>query len=276
VAQISPSDAALEGFEVLRQSWRAVLGWAGFQIVAVIALIALLLVALLATVPFATDRDTAGAIGGILGALLLGLGGLGVQMVILGGLFRLMLRPETPAFMHLRLSLDELRVAAGVVILGLAMIAVLFAAIALAGWAGSVSGWLGAAAWIGVAFAGYLLILRLGVTPVIAFAERRIDPLESCRRTRGQTWRLLGMGLLVLCLTGLLAVVALLTVFLLQGLLTGFSDLDLSGTETLTEHPGRWFFQVAAELVLAPVFLVIGNAPWVAVYRAVSEPTEAA
>jgi hypothetical protein len=274
VARISPSDAALEGFEVLRRSWRAVLGWAGFQVVAVVALVALMLAALLVTVPFAGDRDTANAIGGVLGGLLLGLGGLGVQMVILGGLFRLMLRPETPAFMHLRVSLDELRITGGVLILGLAMLAVILLAVAAAGWTGRLSPALGAATWIAVAFAGYLLILRLGATPVIAFAEHRLNPLESWRRTRGQTWRLLGMGLLILCLTGLLAVVAFVAVFLLQGLLTGFSDLDLSGADTLTTHPGRWFFQVAVELVLAPVFLVIGNAPWVAVYRTVSEPTE--
>jgi hypothetical protein len=138
------------------------------------------------------------------------------------------------------------------------------------------SGALGFGVLAGLLIIAYAVALRLGLTPVIAFAEKRISLIEAWRRTRGQTWRLIGMAVLLLCLIAVVVVVTWLIVFVVSGFLTGFRDLNLTDRETLSEHPGRFVLQAVVELVLAPVFLVIAQAPWVAVYKALTPGREAA
>ncbi|HEX3701559.1 MAG TPA: hypothetical protein VHV27_12895 [Phenylobacterium sp.] len=272
---ISPSDAALEGFSVLGRRWRAVAGWALANLVAWIALCVLLVVLLVGLAPFAGSRDAAGLLGAVTGALLLGVGGGLVELVIFCGLYRVELQPEAPGFLHLRLGRQELRVLGAVLVLALivaplGVIDVLAARLAARASAGAA---------FAVALAGllaiYAFMLRFGLTPVIAFAEGRISPVESWRRTRGQTWRLIGMVVLLLFVLLLLAVVIALTIFVVSGLMTGFSDLGLAGVDAFQAHPGRYLFQLAVQLLLAPVWIVIGQAPWVAVYRARLEPSAA-
>jgi hypothetical protein len=271
----SPSDAALEGFQTLRRHWRAVIGWAGFQIVAMVALCVVLFVLLIGVVPFAASRDVADSLGAIVGALVLGVGGGLVQLVILTGLYRLLLTPEAPGFMHLRVGADELRVLGAVLLTAVVAVPLVAAAILLGGAASRISGWAGFGVLAAGLIAAYAAILRIGLTPVIAFAEKRISLPEAWRRTRGQTWRLFGMAVLLICLIGVVVVVTWLAVFVVSGLLTGFQDLALTDRETLTEHPGRFVLQALVELTLAPVFLVVGQAPWVAVYAALT-PNRAA
>jgi hypothetical protein len=274
MTSFSPSDAALEGFQALGRHWRAVLGWAGFQIVAVVALCIVLVVILIGVVPFTGSRDAASSLGAVIGAVVLGVGGGLVQLVILTGLYRLMLTPDAPGFMHLRVGADELRVLGGVLLTAVVAVPLLALAILIGGAASRVSGLVGFLVAAVLLIAAYAIVLRLGLTPVIAFAEKRISLPESWRRTRGQTWRLLGMASLLLCLLAVVAVVTWLAVFVIGGLLTGFQDINLTDRETLSEHPGRFVFQALVELLLAPVFLVIGQAPWVAVYKALT-PAEA-
>jgi hypothetical protein len=275
MTSFSPSDAALEGFQALGRHWRAVVGWAGFQVVAMVALFALLFVLLIGIVPFVGSRDAASSLGAILGGVVMGLGVTSIALVILTGLYRLMLTPEAPGFMHLRVGPDELRVLGGALLTAVIAVPLLALATLLGGAAGRVSGLAGFLVLAVLLIAAYAVVLRLGLTPVIAFAEKRISLPESWRRTRGQTWRLLGMAILLLCLLAVVVVVTWLAVFVIGGLLTGFQDLNLTDRETLSEHPGRFVFQALVELLLAPVFLVIGQAPWVAVYKALT-PAEAA
>jgi hypothetical protein len=275
MSSFSPSDAALEGFQVLGRHWRAVVGWAGFQVVAMVALGIVMFVLLIGIVPFTASREAASSLGGIVGALMLGIGGGLVQLVILTGLYRLMLTPEAPGFMHLRVGADELRVLGAVLLTVLVAAPLVALAVFLGVAASHVSGALGFGVLAGLLIAAYAVALRLGLTPVIAFAERRISLIEAWRRTRGQTGRLLGMAILLLCLIGVVVVVTWLAVFVLGGLLTGFQDLNLTDRETLSEHPGRFVLQALVELVLAPVFLVIAQAPWVAVYKALTPGREA-
>jgi hypothetical protein len=253
-----------------------VLGWAGFQIVAMVALFVVLFVVLIGVVPFAGSRDAASGLGAVIGGVVMGVGGGLIQLVILTGLYRLMLTPAAPGFMHLRVGPDEFRVLGGALVL--ALVGIVLAAIAgAAGWAASrISGLATFLVVAAAAIGAYAILLRFSLTPVIAFAERRISLLESWRRTRGQTWNLIGMAVLLLCLVGVLGVVVWVAVKLVGGLLTGFQDLNLTDRETLTTHPGLFLFQALVELVLVPVFLVIGQAPWVAVYKALTPGEEAA
>ena len=272
--RFSPSDAAVEGFQVLARHWRAIVGWAGFQIVAIVALCILLFLLLFAVVPFAGSREAAGSLGGAVGGVLLGLGGAGIELILLCGLCRLLLRADEPAFLHLRIGRDEARVLGAVFIVIIVALPLLMLSALVVAATARVSPWLAVAAAVVVLLADYALLLRIGLTPVIAFAERRISPAEAWRRSRGETWSLLGMAILRLFLLGLVAVVTWLALFVISGLTTGFSDLNLTDTETLSAHPGRFLLQAAAELMLVPVFLVIGQTPWVAAYRALSAPAD--
>jgi hypothetical protein len=274
MSSFSPSDAALEGFQALGRHWRAVVGWAGFQVVAMVALAIVMFVLLIGVVPFTASREAASTLGAIMGAVLLGVGGGLIQLVILTGLYRLMLTPEAPGFMHLRVGADEFRVLGAALLTAVVTLPLVGLAVVLGVSAGHVSGALGFGVLAGLLIVAYAVALRLGLTPVIAFAEKRISLAEAWRRTRGQTWRLIGMAVLLLCLIGVVVVVTWLAVFVVSGLLTGFHDLNLTDRETLSEHPGRFVLQALVELVLAPVFLVIAQAPWVAVYKALTPGRE--
>lgn len=264
----SISDAALEGFYALGRYWRVVAGWALFNVVALVGGCILLVIGLIGVVPFVASAEAQGAAGGVISLLVFGLGGLVVQVVILTGVYRLELRPEEPGFLHLRVGRDELRVLATILLLALVAVPMVAAGgLALYGL-GRLSEPLAVAAGVVLLLAFYAVILRLALALPIAFAEHRISLLQAWRRTRGQTWRLLGMAVLLLCLLGFIGVVVWIGVFVLGGLLTGFQDLGLSDAETVATHPGRFLFEVAAEMLLAPVFIVLSQAPWVAVYRA--------
>lgn len=275
MATFSPSDAALEGFQLVRRHWRLIVGWSLFNVVALVALAVALVVVLIGISPFAGSRGAAEVWGAILGGLIVGLGSAAVEFVIYCGLLRVELAPDAPAFLHLRMGRDEVRVFAASLLLAILALPPLAVAVLATRAAAGLS--IFAAVGVGlVAFlAFYALLLRFALMPVIAFQERRISLVESWRRTRGQTWRLLGMSLLLLCLMLLMAVVIWIAVFVVSGFLTGFGDRDLHGAEAFAAHPGRYLFQTGVQLLLAPVWIVISQAPWVAVYRALT-PGEAA
>jgi hypothetical protein len=270
-AAFSPSDAALEGFRLLRRRWRAAAGWSLFNLVALVALLVLLVVVVIGVVPFAGSREAAGVWAALLGGLILGLGSLAVEVVIWCGVLRVELAPEAPGFLHLRIGRDELRVLGAALLLTLAALVLAAAAFLLARLAALASPAAGLAVGALGLVAAYVVLLRLGLTPVIAFAERRISLPASWRRTHGQTWRLLGMAVLLACLVLLLWAVVSIAILAVSAATTGFSDFGLSGAEALAAHPGRYLFETGVQLLLAPIWIILGQAPWVAAYRALTE-----
>ena len=267
----SPGDAALEGFQVIARHWRVVVGWAAFNLLAMVAMVTatVIVLVLLDAVGGASGRpQLAGQVGGAIAALGYGL----TQIVIVTGLFRLMLRPMEPGFLHLRLGRTELRAFTGFLAPAVALAPLAFA---LALGVGAVGAWsLPLAILLAAAGAAGLLAvaLRFALVPVIGFVEGGVPMAAAWRITRGQSWRLLGMALLVASLLAVIGAAIWLMLFVLGGLLTGFDDLGLSGAESLAAHPGRYALQIVAELVLAPVFVVIAQAPFVAVYQALKNP----
>src|SRR5476651_951412 len=71
----SPSDAALDGFQVIRTQWRVALGWCLFSLVGFVGLVILAFFAILAATLAVTSREQAGTAGSVVGGLVLGLGG---------------------------------------------------------------------------------------------------------------------------------------------------------------------------------------------------------
>jgi hypothetical protein len=271
MSPFSASDAALAGFQVIREKWRLVAGWSLFNLLALIAAVVVTFILIGVGVAFAGSRDQAGTIGGVIGAVVLGLGAFLIEVMIVCALFRAMLRDEEPGFLHLRLGFDEGRVAivwlgmlaGAIVVILLGVQAVTAAAHAAGGWAGLAAGLLAAALLVWLA-------LRLALAAPVAVAEHRIGFFRSWRLTRGRFVPLLGMSLLAACLLALVAIVAWLALVLVVGLVTGFDGiglLALSDAETYAQKPALYVGQLAAQFLFAPILWVLSQAPLVAAYR---------
>jgi hypothetical protein len=272
--RFSASDAALEGFQVLGSHWRVVLGWCLFAVLGFVGLVVLAFIAIALATLAATSTQQANAVGGLVGGLVLGLGGVAIQWMVLVALYRMILRPgEPPGTFYLRLGRDEARLfALWIVIL------ILIACLITAGYL--VVRWLarfgGAAAWGGTLLFLVLMLwlaIRTSLAGPANFASGRFGLVESWRMTRGHFWALLGMVLLAGCLLALIAIVLFVVVALLQAAIGGFHTLapvSLSDPQALAERPGAYVFGLIAELVCGPLYLVIGQTPFVAAYKALA------
>jgi len=265
----SASDAALEGFQVLKRHWRVAVGWAVFYVVAAVAVaVASAIVgAVLVGTGAASQEAVQAALGPIVGLLWL----VATPLMLAAGVYRLMLAPDAPGFLHLRTGPDELRLLAVwavlAVVIGVGGFATAFVA---GGLSSAASRWVGWPAGIACALALWLVAGRLCLAQADVMAQRRIDFVRAWRLGRGKSWALVGMGLITACLLGMIGVVTWVALFFVGGALTGFGDLGLSDADSLTAHPGRYLFEALAELLLTPVFIILAHAPVAAAYRALS------
>jgi hypothetical protein len=271
----SASDTALEGFQVLRRHWRVAAGWALFYLVSAVA--AVMASAVIGVILVLTGAARQEALQAIVGPLLAILVLWAAPLILVCGVYRLLLRPEAPGFLHLRVGSDELRMLAVWLVLGVAIgLGGYLIAAVLGALSGVASLWvripLGVAGGVVLALA----VVRLGLAQAVAFADRRLDFGHALRLGRGRSWALFGTSVIVASLIGVVFVATWVGLFLLGGALTGFSDLSLSDAESLETHPGRYLLQFAAELVLTPVFLVLAHAPVAAAYKALSAAEPAA
>ena len=273
MSAFSASDAALEGFQVLRRHWRVVLGWCLFSVLAFVGLVVVAFIAI-ALSTLNRPPDQAQAVGGLVGGLILGLGGVLIQWMVLAALYRAILRPgEPPGAFYLRLSRDEAR------LFGLWIIVlILFSCLITAGYLavrwlsrfGGLAGGLGTFAFLALVL---WLWMRTSLAGPANFATGRLGLAASWRLTRGRFWALLGMTALASCLLALIAIVLFVAVAVLQAGIGGFRTLapvSLSDPQVLAERPGAYVFGLIAELVIGPLYLVTGQTPFVAAYRALA------
>ncbi len=274
MSAFSPSDAALEGFQVIRTQWRVALGWCLFSLVGFVGLVILAFFAILAAAFVVTSREQAGTAGSVIGAVVLGVGGSAVQGLVLAALYRLRLRPDAaPGIYYLRITRDEgrlfglwLAMAAGFIALMTAGFLLLRALDQVSGLAAGV----GALAYLALLL---WLAMRFSLAGPANFATGRFGLADSWRLTKGRVWALLGMVLLALCLLVLIAVVLFIVTAVIQAAIGGFQTLapvSLSDPEALAERPGAYAFALIAELMIAPLYLVIAQTPFVAAYQALS------
>ena len=270
--RFSASDAALEGFQMLRTRWRVVVGWGVFNLLALVAMVVITVI-LGVGIGVAAGLDEASGAAGIIGGVVGGLVTALIETVLIVGVYRLLLRPADPGFLHLRLGRDEGRLfLVGLIyICGVALFAGL--AMALGGLAGQAGGMVRVAAGLLALVVGGWLALRFGLVGPLSFAEGRIDFARSWRLTKGQVWPLLGMWFLNFCLVMFVWLALYLAVFVLSGLLTGFHGFaPADDGEALQSHPGRYLIEAIIPVLALPALLVLSQAPWVAAYRALSQP----
>ena len=226
MGSFSASDAALEGFQVIRTQWRVILGWCLFSLIGFVALVVAAIAAVLVATVAVKSPDDATMAGATVGVLVLGLGGAAIQWVVLTALYRMTLRSDPePGLYHLRISRDEGRLFG----LWLALTA-LFVALMTAGFLalralGQVSG---PAAGLGT-LVFLALVLWLAIRTSLAgpanFATGRFGLADSWRLTRGRFWPLLGMILLAVCLLALIAIVLFILTAVVQAAIGGFHTL---------------------------------------------------
>lgn len=228
----SATDAALEGFRLVRQKPRVILAWAAFSFAASMLGAAITLImpqeARTALESLASDDtpDPGALVQALTAVSPILLMGLLVQRMLDAAVYRVMLRPEDGRFAYLRLGGDELRLTA--LRLVYLMLAVLFIAIvqfgiALLAFAASVFGqramlFVGAIAELVSWGAVLVLAVRLSLASVITFDRGKLSILESWEATRGRFWPLFGayvlaiscilaLGLLAFAVSGLVLMV---------------------------------------------------------------------
>jgi hypothetical protein len=272
MAKFSIGDAAVEGFQQIGAHWRLLLGWGFFSLMAVIG--GLAVVFALALGLSVTGSSVAAGAGAVIGVIVMALAILLITVAIGAASWRLILRPDdTLGFMRLRLRADEWRFLG--FSLSLASIWVLCmgaGVIAMRGAAPNAITGLGVfvvsllvAAW---------LTLRLAFTPAGIIENHRLDFAFSWRLTRGRQWALLGLALLVLCLS---AVVALVYNALWAAL--AVSTMGWSGLQALVRpdvnqsgHFGFTMLQTVAQLMFSPFWNLLWVAAFAAAYKAVAAP----
>jgi hypothetical protein len=266
VSGFSASDAALEGFQVIRSHWRVVLGWAGFNLLAMFAVVVVFIVVGVTIVSVAGGDP--GLVGETVGGPIVAVATVVVQLMIGTALFRVIFQPQDRGFFYLRLGRDELRAvgASLVLLLGAGVLALIAVALAravrpVASVGPVVVGLtaLGVGAWLAV---------RFGFVLPMCVAEHRLDFARSWRLTRRNGWALLGMTVLAGCLGLLVSVLVWGAFFLLTLAVVGFRELgDLAGPEGFNNHPGLFLLQAIAPFVFGPFAIAIAWTPWAAAYK---------
>lgn len=245
----STTDAAFEGFRVVRRHPMTVIFWALFYAVIMAAAFAVMGPNLIGFIAATKQLEQSGAtptmedfaplfqMMGMLFVVLLPLGLIASAMID-AAVARSVLRPGESAFGYLRLGMDEVRVLVVSVVL-LIVFTVLM--VVTSGIVGAVIAMTAAAEMPALWLLVVLLILaaigvciwlavRLSLAIPITMAERRIAIFESFAFTKGRFWPLLGMALLAWVMSIVVGLLGSLVAMPLQ-LATGGGMMALEGLE---------------------------------------------
>ncbi len=276
----SASDAAFEGFKVVRRNPLLVLFWAAVYLASFVAIFAVAgapIAKLMASAealqgnsnPSITELESLGQSYMMIIGLILPLG-LIVGAVLNTAIARSVLRPADKSFGYMRLGADELRVFAVTVILGLLITVVwmgLILVVSIFGGLVSASGlpilWLFVIA-LGLAAIGVVvwLALRLSLAVPITFAEKRIALFDSFALTKGRVMPLLGMAVIAFIMAILVSLLGSIIAMPIS-LVTG------GGLASLAQFEGQSMLQILQHAGLALVLWGVVNAIFSALQLAV-------
>jgi hypothetical protein len=214
----SATDAAFEGFKVVRRHPMTIVFWALLYIVVTaigFAVAGPLVISVFSRIEALQTATTAGAepsladMQSLMGSYGLLLGLIGPMSIVMGavlnaGIARSVVRPSEKAFGYLRLGIDEIRV----LVVGLVLKLVIFAAFmagvvvttalgVLAYTSGVAVLWI-AVVLLGVATVGVVvwLMLRFSLAVPIIIAEHRWALFDSFAMTKGRSLTFLGMAII--------------------------------------------------------------------------------
>lgn len=240
----SATDAAFEGFRLVRRNPMAMVAWA--LLYAVLSLTALFAMStaidpLIAWSEMAEAMEAGsptpeevGQLFQAFGAVLLRVVwlaplGLLVSAMLYAAVARGVLEPGARSFGYLRLGMDEWRVLVVSLVLSILMGLLCFVVMVLIGLIAGVSaasganwGWLVGllAGLAGLALIVWLAV-RLSLAVPITVAEKRMAFFDSFAMTRGRFWPLFGMAIIALVMTliiGLLASIVTMPLAMMSGL----------------------------------------------------------
>ena len=284
---LSATEAAFEGFRVVRRKPTVVAWWALAYLVLFAVAFALAGPSLIEVMTIADTMNAANpspADMQRLGAAYAGLAwllpaGLLFGAVLNTAIVRAVLRPEEGRLGYLRLGADEFRVLGATLLLTLAGAAItLLAAFAagllvgLASFAGQAVAWLvGLLAGAAVLALVVFLAIRFSLVIPATFTDKRMAFKESWRATKGVFWPLLGMAVI--------AVIMSIVVGLLGGIVALPLTLATGGMQTLTSMEGASFGEmlstagpaiatwIVVNSILSTLQMVAIYAPFAAAWR---------
>nr|WP_315050952.1 hypothetical protein [uncultured Brevundimonas sp.] len=284
---LSATEAAFEGFRVVRRKPTVVAWWALAYLVLFAVAFALAGPSLIEVMTIADTMNAANpspADMQRLGAAYAGLAwllpaGLLFGAVLNTAIVRAVLRPEEGRLGYLRLGADEFRVLGATLLLTLAGAAITLLAAFAAGLLVGVASLAGqAVAWLVGLLAGaavlalvVFLAIRFSLVVPATFTEKRMAFKESWRATKGVFWPLLGMAVI--------AVIMSIVVGLLGGIVALPLTLATGGMQTLTSMEGASFGEmlstagpaiatwIVVNSILSTLQMVAIYAPFAAAWR---------
>jgi hypothetical protein len=203
--RFSPSEAALEGFRLTRERPGTIFGWGVVYAVCMFLIGRLMLVSLdpqliAITRKEGLQQEDIDQISSLLAQswpafLLVLVLVTALLSTLMGGIYRLVLRPTERGFLHLRFGRDELRLTAVnllLFVLGMLCLTAELAAVAAA----EQQGGLGAVAAVVLPLVTIWLGVRLSLATPMTFALHRFALREAWGQSRGRFWPLFGMIIL--------------------------------------------------------------------------------
>ena len=284
----SATEAAFEGFRVVRRHPLAIVFWALAHVIFFIAFFGLF------AGPLATVMATTESLEGTqpssqeLQALMQSWSGfvalalplsLVLGAVLNAAVARSVLRPAEKAFGYMRLGGDELRVLAVSLLLGIVFFAgtvLLFTVVGVAaGVAGQANTGVGILVGVvlGLAAAALLiwLAVRLSLAVPTTFHEKRIAPFASFAMTKGHVLPILGMAVIAFImsiLVSILGTIIALPVTMATGGLEQLATMDGQSTAQILQAAGPGLLAWGAvNAIFSALQLAVIYAPFSAAYR---------
>ena len=284
----SATDAAFEGFRVVRRHPLAILFWGLAYLIFFGALFGVFggtFATLLATAerlegtqPSPQDLEALGWTYMNFMGLMLPLA-LVLSAVLNAAVARAVLRPQEKAFGYMRLGGDELRVLAVSLILGIVFAAVsmvLFAIVGvLAGLAAQANQGVGILVGVLTGLVAVAVLiwlgLRLSLAVPVTVAEKRIAPFASFALTKGHSLPLLGMGIIAVIMSSLVSIlggIVSLPVTMAMGGMQDLATMDGQSTAQILRAAGPMLLATGViQAILSALQVAVIYAPFAAAYR---------
>lgn len=294
----SASDAAFEGFRLVRRNPMALVAWTLLYAVLSLASVFAMSNAIDPMIAWgeraealenATPSPTPAEVMAVFqdfGEVILSLAwllpvSLVVGAVLMAAVARAVLNPRAGGFGYLRLGMDELRVFVVTLVLGILMVcawlAVWLLIAVLAGIAGATGAtWL----WLFVVLGGLVgvaaivwLAVRLSLAVPMTVAENRYAFFDSFGLTRGRFWPLLGMTVIVIVMVlvvQLLSSIVTMPLAIMTGqeMWTFGASSDPEALRAALDISNPWVIASAiAEAVVYALIVGVMYAPFAAAYR---------